>query len=245
MFYDTETTGLDPRKSSIIQLAGYIEVDDVIAETFNYELAPHPKAILEPAALRINKRSEDEIRAFPPMAEAYKDLTARLQKYSDRFSKTSKVYLAGYNNRKFDDIFLQKLFELCGDNFFMGIFYTESLDTMVLAAEYLTERRLFMPSFKLKRVAKELGLEVDENALHDALEDVKLTREVYRIVTHREKEPAKQFDFYLDNKLRLPYKTNDDPRHPGDKQLSFMEYKRLLRANNLFDGPEHYYDSLF
>jgi DNA polymerase-3 subunit epsilon len=40
-----------------------------------------------------------------------------------------------------------------------------------------------MIDFKLKTVAKELGLWVDETRLHDAEYDIELTRSVYRIVT--------------------------------------------------------------
>ena len=46
-----------------------------------------------------------------------------------------------------------------------------------------------MPSFKLKRVAKELGILVEEEKLHDAVYNVYLTREIYRIVTGLELEP--------------------------------------------------------
>ena len=53
----------------------------------------------------------------------------------------------------------------------------------VLASQYLLKRRASMPSFKLKRVAKELGIVVEEESLHDAYYDVKLTRQIYRIVT--------------------------------------------------------------
>ena len=45
-----------------------------------------------------------------------------------------------------------------------------------------------MPSFKQQRVAKELGVQVDDSRLHDALYDVNLTREIYRIVTGLEME---------------------------------------------------------
>lgn len=41
-----------------------------------------------------------------------------------------------------------------------------------------------MPNFKLKTVAKELGLDVEDDKLHDARYDVLLTRDIYRIVTN-------------------------------------------------------------
>ena len=60
---------------------------------------------------------------------------------------------------------------------------------MVLASQYLIgQRRKDMPSFKLHRVADELGLFVDKERLHDSMYDVYLTREIYRIVTGLEEE---------------------------------------------------------
>jgi DNA polymerase-3 subunit epsilon len=54
---------------------------------------------------------------------------------------------------------------------------------MVLASQYLIDRRYRMKDFKLMTVAQEVGLVVDEARLHDANYDIELTRGVYRIVT--------------------------------------------------------------
>jgi DNA polymerase-3 subunit epsilon len=40
-----------------------------------------------------------------------------------------------------------------------------------------------MENFKLMTVARTLGIEVDESQLHDALYDVKLTKEIYERCT--------------------------------------------------------------
>jgi DNA polymerase-3 subunit epsilon len=75
-----------------------------------------------------------------------------------------------------------------GDSYFGSWFYAGALDVMVLASQYLIKRRKNMPDFKLKSVAKELGIEVDETKLHDAEYDIYLTRAVYMIVTGLEIE---------------------------------------------------------
>jgi DNA polymerase III epsilon subunit-like protein len=54
---------------------------------------------------------------------------------------------------------------------------------MILSAEYLKHRRPQMPSFKLHRVALELGISIDKSQQHEALYDARLTREIYQIVT--------------------------------------------------------------
>ena len=74
-------------------------------------------------------------------------------------------------------------FNLNGDTFFGSYFWSDSIDVLVLASEYLEDRRVDMPSFKLKRVATELGIVFDKTDLHGALFDAMLTRQIYRIVT--------------------------------------------------------------
>jgi len=91
----------------------------------------------------------------------------------------------GYNNRGFDDIFLRAWFDLCKDTYFGSWFWPDSLDVLVLASEYLLDRRSSMESFKLHRVASEIGLVFDKKDLHDAVADAWLTRDVYNIVTER------------------------------------------------------------
>lgn len=188
IFYDTETTGLDPAKHSIIQLAGCVEIDGKIVREFDWKLRPHPKALIDEEAMKVNGLTVEEIMAYPPAKDAYKSFITMLSLHIDRFDKTQKAWLVGFNNRKFDDVFLRQLFELQKDKFFGSWFWSDSLDVMVLASQYLLERRATMPSFKLSRVAYELGIVFDEEELHDAAGDARITREIYRIVTGLEYE---------------------------------------------------------
>lgn len=188
IFYDVETTGANPDKHSLHQVAGLIEVDEQVVEEFNIYSRPHPKAILEPEALIICKVTEAELWAYPAMKDAKIQFCRIIAKYINRYDKSSKAYLVGFNNRGFDDKFLRMWFTLCDDPYFGSWFWPDSRDTMVLASEYLESRRPSMPNFQLHTVAQTLGLEVDESKLHDASYDVLLTRQIYRIVTDREIE---------------------------------------------------------
>jgi len=185
LFYDLETTGTDFRKHSIIQIGGVLELDGKVLEVIDFKMRPHPKAIIEAGALRVNNKTEEEILAYPDWQTVQKQFTAWLSKYIDRFDKESKIHLVGYNNRGFDDIFLRAWFDLCKDTYFGSWFWPDSLDVLVLASEYLLDRRSSMESFKLHRVASEIGLVFDKKDLHDAVADAWLTRDVYNIVTER------------------------------------------------------------
>lgn len=184
LFYDLETTGTDERKHSIHQISGLIEVDGVIAETFNFKVAPHPKCLVDSAALAVSGVTEEQIRGYEEMSLVHAKFVTLLSKYCDRYSKTDKIWLVGFNNRKFDDVFLREWFKHNKNDFFGAWFWSDSLDVLVLASQHLISARRNMISFKLKAVAKQIGIDVDETKLHDALYDVKLTYQIYNIITN-------------------------------------------------------------
>lgn len=188
LFYDLETTGADVRRHSIHQIAGIIEVNDVVVESFDIRTRPHPKALYEDSALRVCGKTREQIEAYQPMVGGLRAFKAISGKYVDQFDKSQKIHLIGFNNRFFDDVFLRAWFEHNGDSSIGTWFWGDTIDVLPLASEYLLDRRATMPSFKLHRVAKTLGISTDKEELHDALYDVGITRQIYRIVTGREIE---------------------------------------------------------
>jgi hypothetical protein len=51
---------------------------------------------------------------------------------------------------------------------------------MVLATQYLQNKRIEMPNFKLVSVASAMGLDVDVSKAHDGLYDIELTYQIYK-----------------------------------------------------------------
>jgi DNA polymerase-3 subunit epsilon len=188
IFYDLETTGLDHRKHGIHHLAGVVEIDGEVVEEFDLKAQPNPKAQITPEALSVCGVTLDTLKSYPPMGTTFKKFVTLINKYIDPYDPKSKAYLVGFNNRAFDDFFLRAWFDQNCNAFYSAYFWADSLDVMTLAGQYLINRRQSMPSFKLKRVAIELGIGVDKDKLHDASYDVHLTREIYRIVTGLEVE---------------------------------------------------------
>jgi DNA polymerase-3 subunit epsilon len=184
LFYDTETTGINFKQHSIHEIGMLFEVDGEIKEEFLFKVRPHEKAKITPEALKVCGVTQSEIVVYPPMDVVHRKIIKVLGTYVDKFDKTDKIRLIGFNNRGFDDNFFRMFFELNKDAFFSSWFWSDTGDVLVLASEYLKgERRKNMPSFKLHRVASELGIEVDKTKTHNALYDAKLTRKIYRIVT--------------------------------------------------------------
>ena len=66
IFFDTETTGLDPKKCSIIQLAGTIwDTSTGQQEDFDYKIAPYTPDPWEENAIKIHKVTPEEAAKFP------------------------------------------------------------------------------------------------------------------------------------------------------------------------------------
>lgn len=101
----------------------------------------------------------------------------------NKFDKRDKMYLVGYNNAGFDNNFLRALFTQCGDKYFGSWFYPNCMDVYVMVTPFLMGVRNDMENFKLMTVARTMGIEIDENKLHDATYDIELTRDIfYRII---------------------------------------------------------------
>lgn len=179
-YYDVETCGLNPRQHSIHQLSAIIEIDGKVVETLDLKMRPHPKSKIDPMALSVSDVTEEQILAYPDPAVQFARLKAKLSKYIDPYDKKDAFYRCGFNNARFDDNFLLTFCDLYGEGLHFMYFRPESIDVMGLAAHYLAPVRDTMPSFKLHRVAKTIGIAVEKERLHDAIYDVELTREIYK-----------------------------------------------------------------
>lgn len=176
LFLDVETTGLNPAKHSIHQIAGIIEIDGIEVESFDIKLKPNPKAKIDDVALEISGVTLEQIRSYQSFEDGYKQFIQTISKHIDQYNKTDKFHLVGYNNRSFDDNFVRGLLKQNSNNFFGSYFWSDSIDVLVIASYHLEKRRPELPNFKLNTVAEFLGIEVEQNKLHDALYDIKLTK---------------------------------------------------------------------
>ena len=182
-FYDLETTGTNPGRNGIHQISGQIVIDGEVKEEFDFHVAPNPKAVIEKEALEVAHVTEEQVKAYPPMNQVYRELVSMLSKYVNKFDKKDKFFLVGYNNAAFDNQFFRGFFLQNNDNYFGSWFWANSIDVMVLASQHLMECRAELENFKLSTVAQYLGVEIKEESLHNAQYDIELTKSVYDIVS--------------------------------------------------------------
>jgi DNA polymerase-3 subunit epsilon len=179
-FIDTETTGLDHKEHAMIQIAGLIEIDGEVKEEFNFNCKPRDGQLIDTSAIAVSGVTIEQIQGFESPQVVYNLLTKTFCKYVDKFNKRDKFHFVGYNGL-FDANFVRSFFERAGDKYFGSFFWYPIIDIAVLAGQFLMNERSTLPNFQLGTVASHLGIKA-EGALHDALTDIKLAREVYKKV---------------------------------------------------------------
>lgn len=184
-YFDTETGGLDPVKSPILQFTGIVEVNGTEIDRINQYILPHKWSDVAIEALNVNKIDkiyEESPEKFITETEFYHNLIKFLDRFINKYDTKDKLYLVGYNSHHFDAQFLRALFLRNGNNFYGSYFWNPSVDIMLLAMAACYGQRHLLGDFKLMTVAKSLGIELEEEKLHDAEYDVEITRELHKIL---------------------------------------------------------------
>lgn len=175
-WFDTETSGVDPERHGIIQLAYIIEIDGVEKERGVLYNNCSGKDITE-GALRINGFTHSQIAGFPLDKEMHKTLLKVFNKYVSPYDSNDKFIMGGYNV-KFDENFLRVLWRDCGDKFFGSWFAFGHIDPSQIIRFLQYCGYNFGIGAKLTDLASQFGV-LRENA-HDAMVDVEMTIDVVR-----------------------------------------------------------------
>ena len=174
-WFDVETTGLDPYKNALIEIAFIIEQDKKILEEGNFLVAPSSKDHIDSRALEVNGRTLVEIGKFPSAYVIHKQLLERLSNHIDKFNKFDKLIQGAYN-AAFDDSFLRSFFHKQDDKYYGSWFYSCRIDVMTLVAEFVAKGSVTLKDFKLATLCAHFGIELKA---HEAISDVRATRELY------------------------------------------------------------------
>lgn len=176
--FDTETTGLDPRRGDrIIEIAGIRVEDGQIKEEINFVQLVNPERTIPWEAKQVNKIEDEDVATAPTIDQV-------LPQFLD-FAQGS-VLVA--HNADFDMGFLQTEKELCWGY----VELPDCLCTMRLS------RKLYPQEFRhnLDVIATRFGLEIPA-ARHRALPDVILTAQaLLRMIEEGKIESIEQLQQY-------------------------------------------------
>lgn len=173
LFVDTETTGTNPEVHGLLQFSGQIQIGTV-RKDFQYRVRAFEDDKIELEALRINGLEPHKGKA---PKEAHAEFVQLLSQYVDRYDKRDKFYFVAYN-AQFDNAFLRRFFEKCGDKYFGSWFWFPYIDVMTVALTKLMHRRPGMENFKLASVCRALGVDFDMERAHGAEYDIAKTVEL-------------------------------------------------------------------
>ncbi len=178
IFIDTETTGRDPERNAIVQLAAIVDIDSEIVDARSWTMKPHEGAEIEDAALEVTNMTRDQIAGFADQRGVFREFVRMLDDHIDKFSKTDKTSFVAYNAR-FDVDFVRAWFLRNNHSYFGSYFWTVPADPMQLMGWFVGNGSCCVPTnFKLNTIADIWGVELGLSA-HDAMADIVATRELY------------------------------------------------------------------
>ena len=187
VFFDLETSGLDPKRHEIAEIAAVaVDAETLeVLDVFEYKVQFDVKRA-EKEALEVIGYSHEKWKNALPWGMVRTEFTRFLKQYAtvQMTSKKGNPYwvaqLVGHNAMKFDGPFLQEQYRK--DDEFLPASY-QVLDTYALALwwQQLIPDDPGPENLKLGVLAEYLGVEVGET--HQAGADVLLTVGIYKALT--------------------------------------------------------------
>lgn len=177
IFIDTETGGVNPEKAALIQLSGIIRIDKKDVEKFNFFIKPFENSEVNEKALEVQGRTLEELKTdkYVEEKEVYKQFINLLDKYIDKYDKSDKFIVAGYNVR-FDVDILKAFFQRHGNNFLFSYLDSSMLDPLYsIRLLQIAEILPVLENNKLETWCKHFGIELKA---HDSLEDIEATKKL-------------------------------------------------------------------
>ena len=169
LFLDTETTGLDPNKHGVIQVA-------MIADhgMLDLQVNPGKKVEYDKEALKINGIKKKKIKKFPASTPQFNKMLDFLGEGVNKYDKKDKYVAVGYNV-KFDVEMLHGWARREGYEYLGSFIDWRVIDVLVLArlAHYLGQMPSEPEDFKLGTICQVYDMPVPD---HDAMTDVMATR---------------------------------------------------------------------
>jgi DNA polymerase-3 subunit epsilon len=176
-----ETTGLSAQRNDIIQIGALVEIDGEVVEEINLRCQPFDWDAVEPEALAISGATIEKLRSYCEPSETYQKFTKILGKYVNKYDPKDKFQPAGYNV-DFDLRFLSAFMKKNNDNYFGSYTTWQGIDPLPLLRILKYRGDIALPRLNLAAVCTHFEI---EHQAHDALSDIKATRELMQLLLTR------------------------------------------------------------
>lgn len=190
IFYDTETTGIEPRFDQVLQFAAIYADDDLREiDSINLRCRIEPYIVPSPGAMMVTRVGPDDL-VSPPLS--HYDMICAARQWL--IARTPAVFI-GHNSIGFDEGFLRHAFyRTLHPLYLTNTGGSTRADTMRVAqATHILAPGLLQvpinergnPAFKLGLLARANGIAFAEADAHDALADVRATLALARLLRAR------------------------------------------------------------
>lgn len=177
LYFDTETTGIDPKVHEITQFAAIVEVDGVVKEEVNFRCQPTNWEAIDPKAIETTGISIETLKTYQKPEFMMIEMKKLFDRHIDKYDKADKFYPAGHNVG-FDLEFLQAFWKKYADAYGTGSYQNwRSLDSRVFANFLIAKNKINVPDVKLSTLCNALNIPIQA---HDALSDIHATRDLIR-----------------------------------------------------------------
>lgn len=197
LWIDTETTGLNPAKHGLRELAYILVIDGQVVkkDVLQIDTRTYKTFVeIDDKALELSNVTIEDFDNFDDSAYAF-DRFSTLLEYLDKEDKNDYFTLAGFNV-KFDNDFLREWFY---DNDagaeFKNYFHYKVIDVFPLVITLKHLGFIDTENDKLKTVCEYFDIPIDA---HNALSDIEATKNLYELISDRfinDKEVFKQKEF--------------------------------------------------
>jgi DNA polymerase-3 subunit epsilon len=180
LFFDSETSGLNPYLNDVVQLAYILEINNKIVTKGDLKFRPINENTIEEDALAIAGFTKAQVMEFPDSLEQYEKFTSDIGQYIDKYDRTDKASPAGYNVY-FDYKFLMELQNKLNIKYGLGCYLNHRIQDPMLLLSILVVNGFFpdLENLKLETICKYLKI---PHKAHDAMSDISATRELYYLL---------------------------------------------------------------
>ena len=186
IFYDFETSGLDPQSSEIIQI-GALAVSNG-CRIASFQTLIKSVDIVPAKIVEITKITDAKLKNAPTLETGCK-------LFWDWLIRLNPMVMIGHNSNKFDKIFLDRAILRFDHPIREEINKWNHLDTLEIARN--PKFKLNPPNFKLISLIKYFNIACDDKNLHGALYDSLMTFKVFKAIIDLNPEKAK--DIWADS----------------------------------------------
>lgn len=173
LYFDTETTGLNPKVNEIIQFSAILEKNQKILGVINLMIQPTKLDAIDPEALKVIGKTVEELKSGVAPCVALHEIQEFLGSQVDKYDKKDKVYPAGHNVQ-FDLDFFQNFWKQHGDPYGIGSYINwRALDSRILANFLILKGKIKVPDVKLGTLCGYYNIPLDA---HNSLNDIEANR---------------------------------------------------------------------